>query len=106
MKILANAIVAGGVIATAVLLKKLVRSRRGAQETLGDDIKFNKFAGHDEPGFQALAELDDDLRAIATESGIAAVDPEPISHVAGEGIDLDRDVAAHERIAEQRNRLP
>ena len=48
----------------------------------------------------------DDLREIATRSGIADVDPEPLSQVAGEGIDLDRDVDAHETIREQRERLP
>jgi hypothetical protein len=48
----------------------------------------------------------EDLRDIATRSGIADVDPEPLSHTAGEGIDLDRDVEAHEKIREQRERMP
>ena len=48
----------------------------------------------------------DQLRDIATHSGIADVDPEPLSQVSGEGIDLDRDVDAHEKIREQRERLP
>jgi len=39
-------------------------------------------------------------------AGIANVDPEPLSQVAGEGIDLDRDIAAHETFAEQGERLP
>jgi len=39
-------------------------------------------------------------------TGIADVDPVPLSHVAGEGIDLDRDVEAHRDILEQRDRLP
>jgi hypothetical protein len=64
MKILANAVVAGGMIAAAVMLKKLVRSRRGAHATPTDEAGFSRFAGHDEPGFHALAELDEDLRAI------------------------------------------
>jgi hypothetical protein len=98
-----NVIVAGGMIAAAVMLKKLVRSRRSEHVTPTDEAQF---AGHDAPGFAAMAELDDDLTAIATESGIANVDPEPLSHVAGEGIDLDRDVAAHREIAEQRERMP
>ena len=51
-------------------------------------------------------EINEDLRNVATRSGIADVDPEPISHVAGEGIDLDRDVNAHEEIREQRERMP
>lgn len=85
-KLATNIIVAGGTIAAAVVLKKLVRFRRG------------KHAALDEP----LG----DMVAVATESGLAEVDPQPISHVAGEGIDLDRDVAAHEEIAELRARLP
>lgn len=39
-------------------------------------------------------------------AGIANVDPEPLSHVAGEGIDLERDVAAHETFAERGELLP
>ena len=106
MRLATNIVIAGITIATAVVLKKLVRSRRGAHVTPTDETGFGRFAGdHEEPGYQALATLDDDLRAIATESGIADVDPEAISHVAGEGIDLDRDVAAHREIAEQRQRL-
>jgi hypothetical protein len=49
---------------------------------------------------------EDDLREVATRSGIADIDPEPLSHVAGEGIDLDRDVNAHEELREQRERMP
>jgi hypothetical protein len=48
----------------------------------------------------------EDLHEIATHSGIADVDPEPLSQVAGEGIDLDRDVEAHESIRDLRERLP
>ena len=40
------------------------------------------------------------------DAGIAEVDPVPLSHVAGEGIDLDGDVEAHTKIPEQRERLP
>lgn len=72
MRLATNIVIAGVTIATAVVLKKLVRSRRGAQLTPADETGFGRFAGrHDEPGFEALATLDDDLRAI------------------------DRDVAAH-----------
>lgn len=103
MRLATNIIVAGGTIAAAVLLKMVVRYRRG------------KHGAHDEP-LAGLAAVDPDgeltvatiseLVAVATESGLAEVDPEPISHVAGEGIDLDRDIAAHEVIAELRARLP
>jgi len=98
-KLATNAVVAGALIAAAVMLKKLVRSRRGAHATPTDEASF----GGD---IASAAELNEDLVAVATESGIANVDPEPLSQVAGEGIDLDRDVAAHQEIAELRERLP
>ncbi|HEY5952681.1 MAG TPA: hypothetical protein VIV40_44585 [Kofleriaceae bacterium] len=48
------------------MLKKLVRSRRGAHVTPTDETGFGRFAGrHDEPGYEALSALDDDLRAIS-----------------------------------------
>lgn len=69
---------------------ELLRKRGGAWEDDGDLDR----------------EINEDLRNVATRSGIADVDPEPISHVAGEGIDLDRDVNAHEELREQRERMP
>lgn len=98
-KLATSSIVAGAMIGVALILKKVVRSRRAAHVTPTDETEFAA-------GTLAVAQLEDDLAAIATESGIANVDPEPISHVAGEGIDLERDIAAHEEIAEQRDRMP
>jgi hypothetical protein len=43
---------------------------------------------------------------VATESGIADVDPEPLSQVSGEGIDPVLDTRAHDEIRELRDRLP
>ena len=48
----------------------------------------------------------ENLVAVATESGIADVDPVPLSHVAGEGIDPERDVKAHTELRDLRDRLP
>jgi hypothetical protein len=104
MKIWTNAIVAGSLLAAGVIVKKLVRSRRAARTMPTDEIA-SSAPPHD-ISYNAVAELKKDLAVIASESGIANVDPEPISHVAGEGIDLDGDVRAHEEIAEQRARLP
>lgn len=56
--------------------------------------------------FGTSAPTDENLVEIATTSGIAAVDPEPLSHVAGEGIDPVRDLAAHGDIRAVRDRLP
>jgi hypothetical protein len=92
-KLATNIIVAGGTIAAAVVLKKLVRFRRGKHATV-EDVPDD------------VGDTVGDMVAVATESGIADVDPQPISHVAGEGIDLDRDVAAHEEITELRARIP
>ena len=49
---------------------------------------------------------DTDLRDIAMHSGISDVDPQNLSHVAGEGIDLDLDTAAHDTLVEVRERMP
>ncbi len=100
-KLATNVIVGGVTIAAAVLLKKLVRIRRGRRPALDDQ----------RPQLQLdltamIVTIGEDMTAVATQSGLAEVDPQPISHVAGEGIDLDRDVAAHEEIAELRARLP
>src|SRR5690349_11401623 len=97
-KLATSSIVAGVMIGGALILKKLVRSRRAGHVTPTNETEFAA-------GTVAIAQLEEDLAVIATQSGIADVDPEPISHVAGEGIDLDRDIAAHEEIAEQRDRL-
>ena len=50
--------------------------------------------------------VDTDLRDVAMHSGIADVDPQNLSHVAGEGIDLDLDTAAHDVLVEVRERMP
>ena len=38
--------------------------------------------------------------------GISTVDPGPLTQIAGEGIDVDRNEAAHHDITAQRERLP
>lgn len=105
MRLATNMIVVGGVIAAAVLLKKLVRSRRGADVTPTDE---RGLGASDLPGpdLAAVELTDTDMTAVATESGIANVDPVPLSQVVGEGIDLDRDIAAHQEIPELHDRLP
>ncbi|HEU4612689.1 MAG TPA: hypothetical protein VFS15_11455 [Kofleriaceae bacterium] len=105
MRLATNMIVVGGVIAAAVLLKKLVRSRRGADVTPTDerglgasDLPVPDLAGDELSGT--------DMTAVATESGIANVDPVPLSQVVGEGIDLDGDITAHQEISDLHDRLP
>lgn len=62
--------------------------------------------GADDRELDVAANDNDNLVAVATESGIADVDPVPLSNVAGEGIDLERDVAAHTELRDLRDRLP
>lgn len=81
-----------------------LRGRRRAQrlvhtEARGADARFDDNFGTSVPTNENLVD-------VATKSGIADVDPEPLSHVAGEGIDPTRDVKAHEDIREVRERLP
>lgn len=47
-----------------------------------------------------------DLSSAAPSVGISEVDPQPITHVAGEGIVPGEVEAAHGTISEQRERLP
>ena len=65
----------------------------------GADARFDDNFGTSVPTNENLVE-------VATKSGIADVDPVPLSHVAGEGIDPTRDVKAHEDIAALRERMP
>lgn len=60
----------------------------------------------DNLGTSIPANENENLVDVATKSGIADVDPEPLSHVAGEGIDLDGDVKAHSELRDLRDRLP
>lgn len=70
-----------------------LRTARGA------DVRFDD-------NFGTSAPTNENLVDVATRSGIADVDPVPLSNVAGEGIDPVRDVAAHDDIIDLRERLP
>jgi hypothetical protein len=73
--------------------RRALRVARGAEE------RFDNVVGTSVPS-------NEDLVEVATSSGIADVDPEPLSHVAGEGIDPIRDVEAHDSIKAVRERMP
>lgn len=94
-KVLGFGLLAAGVAFVHGRRKALsaVRTARGA------DVRFDDNFGTSVPANENLVD-------IATKSGIADVDPVHLSHVAGEGIDPTRDVAAHEEIKELRDRLP
>jgi hypothetical protein len=77
-----------------------VRGRRKALSMArGADEKFDDNFGTSVPN-------DENLVDIATKSGIADVDPEPLTQISGEGIDPVRDLAAHDDIKAVRDRLP
>ena len=70
MRIWTNAIVAGGMLAAAVILKKLVRSRRGAEATPTDELTFSAPPQRG-AGATAVAELKKDLLVFASEERFA-----------------------------------
>lgn len=47
-----------------------------------------------------------DVDAVARHSGLAEVDPEPMTQIAGEGIDPEDNDKAHTSVKDQRDRLP
>jgi hypothetical protein len=52
-------------------------------------------------------ELDiEDATLIATNSGLASIDPQPITHVAGEGIVPGEDDQSRDNVQSVRDRLP
>ncbi len=78
----------------------VVRGRRRAlRSARGADVRFDELVGTSIP-------TNEDLVEVATKSGIADVDPGPISHIAGEGVDPVRDLEAHGSIRMIRERLP
>jgi hypothetical protein len=86
-----------GLLAAGVVY---LRGRRRALRTArGADVRFDDSVGTSVP-------VNENLVAVATQSGLANVDPVPLSHVAGEGIDLDADVQAHTELEELRERMP
>jgi len=83
------------------VVQLLRRAPRRAQ--VGSDVEGQ--VGASAPDDVIVGMTIEEAVLIATESGIADVDPGPLSHVAGEGIDLDRDVDAQLEIRELRERL-
>lgn len=91
-KVLGFSLLAAGVV--------YLRGRRAAlRAARGADVR-------SEDNFGTPAPTNEYLVDVATQSGIANVDPEPLSQVAGEGIDPVRDVAAQNELAALRERMP
>jgi hypothetical protein len=99
MKLMTKLIVLGSVVAGAIYLDRRRRLRSG-------DVEMEIAEELDElADYQDLADVED-LMVVAVTSGIADVDPEALSQVAGEGIDQDANEAAHEDLQDLRERLP
>jgi hypothetical protein len=102
MKLVTKLVITGSLIAAAVLV--IVRTRKRDQllrgTPAGADLGLAVDVG--DPG----DELVEEVSVIATTSGIADVDPEPLAQTAGEGIPLEPVEAAHVELGELRERLP
>ena len=86
-----------GLLAASVVYLRRRRRARGLLRA--DEVRFDDTVG-------TSVGSTEDLFDVATQSGLADVDPEPISHVAGEGIDPVRDVEAHTSVTAARERMP
>lgn len=106
MKPVTTLVLTGSLIAaTAWFLRKRDRKPRPPPRQDADNIEgadLGLAADLGDPG----DELAEEATAIATSSGIADVDPEPLAQTAGEGIVPDAVEAAHTEIEELRARLP
>lgn len=93
-----------GLLAASVLF---VRGHRRARAVVAapatDDSDFDRHVG---TSVAANDNTNEDLVEVATTSGIADVDPVPLSNVAGEGIDPEREMRAHTELRDLRDRLP
>jgi len=96
--------------AAAVAIKRRARKRNpphlsahedAADEDLGIPVDLGAPGAPDDE-----LEIVEDVTVIATSSGIADVDPEPLAQTAGEGIALEPNAAAHTEIKALRERLP
>jgi len=89
MKLMFKLVALTGIVWAAVLADRKLRPRLRA-------------VANDTLGVSPLGEIfDADLI-----TGIADVDPQPLTQIAGDGIDLDATEAAHHDIPAQRDRLP
>jgi hypothetical protein len=102
MKLVTKLVITGSLISAAALVleRVLERGRRRPCAPAGADLGIAADLG--DPG----DELVEEVSVIATSSGIADVDPEPLAQTAGEGIPIEPVEAAHTEIEELRERLP
>jgi hypothetical protein len=104
MKLATKLVVVGSLIAAsaAALVLILIRNRDRLHRGDVADADLGLAVDLGDPGDELVAEV----TVIATSSGMADVDPEPLAQTSGEGIALDPVAAAHTEIEELRERLP
>jgi hypothetical protein len=95
MKLITKVIISGSFLAgAAVVIGAIVRCRRDVIENPPLGLE------HDDDDFAVADEV-----VAVPDVGLADVDPEKLTQM-GEGIDVDANLAAHNDVIEQRDRLP
>ena len=89
MKIVTKMLGVAALVGTGILVERARQRRQLGAPALG--------------GLGAAPVMDAD---IVQHMGIAEVDPEPLTQIAGEGIDLDANEAAHQRTPAPRKNVP
>lgn len=105
MKRATKLVILGSVLAAAGILAVVLFRRRAydrPRRVATGSVDLGRPIEPYDPG----AELAEEATVIATSSGIASVDPQPLAQTAGEGIALDPVASAHTEVGEQRERLP
>jgi len=105
MKRVIKLVIIGSAIAAAGTLS-MVFFRRRSHNRLRRVASVSVNLGRPIEPYDPGDELAEEASVIATSSGIASVDPEPLAETAGEGIALDPVATAHTEIRELRERLP
>lgn len=97
MKIMTKLLALAGLVWTAILIDRRRQRRLGGRpgDAWGSDAK-DRFG----------VPLDAVVVEAELVTGIADVDPEPLTQVAGEGIDPSATRTAHRAVTEQRGRMP
>ena len=105
MKRVTKLVILGSVIAAAGTLV-MVFFRRRAHNRIRWVASVSVNLGRPIEPYDPGDELAEEAIVIATSSGIASVDPEPLAQTAGAGIALDPVATAHTEIRDLRERLP
>jgi hypothetical protein len=114
MKLMTKLVIIGSVVAAAAAATLVIIQRKRDRRRQDEDQDEGTAVRRDDSDDLGVAsdlgdpgdELVEDVVVVATSSGMAGVDPEPLAQTVGEGIALDPTEAAHTEIQELRERLP